>query len=62
MRRLTDTDLYIHEILADIRREEADAEEKRRPRRSCAPSLKAAESAALPSASDSTDANDFVDV
>ena len=62
MRRLMDTDLSINEILAEIRREEeGEAAAKRRPKRSCAPSLKAAESAALPSASDTTDTNDFVD-
>ena len=59
MRRLTDTELSINEVLADISREEREAVEKRRPRRTCAPSLKATESAALPS--DSTDTNDLHD-
>lgn len=59
MRRLSDTELSINEVLAAIRMEEEQEQEKRRPRRTCAPSLKAAERAALPS--DSTDTNDFVD-
>ena len=61
MRRLLGTDLSINEILRDIRLEEEELARQRRPKRSCAPSLKAAESAALPSASESTDTNDFID-
>ena len=57
VQELDNTDRGIDEILADIRLKTSS-----RPKRTCAPSTRAVEAAALPTDSDATDVNDFSDV